>query len=65
MTSKHKARLAEEFFTSTERALKRAAKRAYARAIETGTPFIVYKNGKIVDLNRGAKPKKIVRDIIW
>ncbi|MCC6573188.1 MAG: hypothetical protein IT462_05290 [Planctomycetes bacterium] len=37
-------------------ALKRAAKAARKLSIETGTPFWVMKDGKIVDLN--AKPKR-------
>jgi hypothetical protein len=38
-------------------ALKRAAKAARKLSIETGTPFYVMKDGKIVDLNRGMKGK--------
>jgi hypothetical protein len=37
-------------------ALKRAAKKARQLSIATGTPFIIWKDGKIVDLN--AKPKR-------
>jgi hypothetical protein len=37
-------------------ALERAAAAARKLSIETGTPFYVLKNGKIVDLN-AAKPK--------
>lgn len=39
-------------------ALKRAAKAARKLSIETGTPFYVMKDGKIVDLNRGMKRKR-------
>ena len=37
-------------------ALLRAAKKARELSIATGTPFIIWKDGKVVDLN--AKPKK-------
>lgn len=37
-------------------ALKRAAKRARELSIATGTPFIIWKDGKVVDLN--AKKKR-------
>ncbi|HEY1687154.1 MAG TPA: hypothetical protein VGG19_20505 [Tepidisphaeraceae bacterium] len=39
-------------------ALKRAAKKARELSIATGTPFIVVKDGKIVDLNAKPKPPK-------
>ena len=38
-------------------ALVRAAKIARQRSLEAGAPFIVVRNGKIVDLNQ-TKPKK-------
>jgi hypothetical protein len=40
------------------KALKRAARQARKLSIETGTPFYVMKDGKIVDLNRGARKGK-------
>jgi hypothetical protein len=41
-------------------ALKRAAKKARALSIATGTPFYVMQNGRIVDLNqrRSSRPAK-------
>jgi hypothetical protein len=39
-------------------ALKRAARKARRLSIETGTPFIVWQNGKVVDLNAAAKRRK-------
>lgn len=36
-------------------ALRRAAKRAKQLAIATGTPFYVWQNGRVVDLNKNAK----------
>lgn len=40
-------------------ALKRAAKRAMRRAIETRTPLYVLENGKIVDLTKRRKRKRV------
>ncbi len=37
------------------KAMERAARAARKLSIETGTPFLVMRNGKIVDLNRSAK----------
>ena len=42
-------------------ALKRAARRARELAIATGTPLYVVKNGKVVNLNAGARRRKRVR----
>ena len=39
-------------------ALKRAAKRARALSKATGTPFYVFRNGRVVDLNE-VKAKNI------
>jgi hypothetical protein len=39
-------------------ALLRAAKAARRLSIETGTPFYVFKDGKVVDLNRGRKKRR-------
>jgi hypothetical protein len=36
--------------TGVEAALKRAARRAREIAAQTGTPLVIYKNGKIVKL---------------
>lgn len=38
-------------------ALKRAGKNALKLARQTGTPCFVWRDGKIVDLNAGAKKK--------
>ena len=40
------------------KALERAARAARRLSIATGTPFLVMKAGKIVDLNRGLKKMK-------
>jgi hypothetical protein len=40
------------------KAMKRAARAARKLSIETGTPFYIWKDGKIVDLNRGLKHAK-------
>jgi hypothetical protein len=37
------------------RAIQRAARNARKLSLQTGTPFYVMKDGKIVDLNRGRK----------
>jgi hypothetical protein len=39
-------------------ALLRAAKNARRLSLETGTPFYIFKNGKIVDLNRGTTKRR-------
>jgi hypothetical protein len=39
-------------------ALKRAARSAYRLAKATGTPLYIMKNGRIVDLNAGARKRK-------
>ena len=39
-------------------ALLRAAKVARRLADETGTPFYVFKEGKVVDLNRGRRRRR-------
>jgi hypothetical protein len=46
---------------ATLRALRRASDRAFRLAKETGTPFWVVKNGRMVNLNakaNGAREKK-------
>jgi hypothetical protein len=42
----------------TLRALRRAAKRALALGLQTGTPVYVWKNGRIVDLTKEQSPSK-------
>ena len=42
-------------------ALKRAAAAAWRLAVETGTPFYVIENGRVVDRNAGRKKKLIPR----
>jgi hypothetical protein len=46
-------------------ALRRAARKARKLSQITGTPFIVVKNGRLVDLNKGhkqtAKQKELVK----
>jgi hypothetical protein len=43
------------------KALRRAARAARKLSQETGTPFDVMKDGKIVDLNRAEKRSKAAR----
>jgi hypothetical protein len=43
-------------------AMRRAAKRAKRLAQQTGTPLLVMRNGKIVDLNPSPKPAKRRKD---
>ena len=38
-------------------ALQRAARRALREGLENGTPVWVIKNGRMVDLTRGKRPK--------
>ena len=40
------------------RALRRAAAKAKALALETGTPFYVWENGRIVDALKGVRRRK-------
>ena len=42
---------------SSMAALRRAAKRALREGLENGTPVWVIKNGRMVDLTRGKRPK--------
>jgi hypothetical protein len=42
-------------------ALKRAARKARRLSIATGTPFYIWKNGKVVDLNASLKRRKSKR----
>jgi hypothetical protein len=53
---------------SSEKALRRAARRALQIGLETGTPVWVIKRGKIVDLTqeyrRKTKRKQIVKDSV-
>ncbi len=41
-------------------ALRRAAKNALKLAKQTGTPCVVWRNGRIVNLNAGAKKKNLI-----
>jgi hypothetical protein len=42
-------------------ALKRAAAAAWRLSVETGTPFYVIDNGRIVDRNAAPKKKRVAR----
>jgi hypothetical protein len=39
-------------------ALRRAAKAARKLSLETGTPFYVWENGRVVDLNTGQRKRR-------
>ncbi len=41
------------------RALRRAAAKARALALETGTPFYVWEGGRVVDAIRSSRRRKI------
>lgn len=45
-------------FEKADEALRRAAVRARELSRQTNTPFIVYRNGKIVDLNAEERAEK-------
>ncbi len=45
-------------------ALRRAARNARRLSEITGTPFIVVKNGRIVDLNKGRKQSAKQRELV-
>jgi hypothetical protein len=51
----------DEVFYGVDAALRRAAKRAREVAIRTGTPLVIYRNGKIEKLKiaRGGKSKSV------
>jgi hypothetical protein len=51
----------DEVFEGVDAALRRAAKRAREVAIRTGTPLVIYRNGKIEKLKmaRGGKSKSV------
>jgi hypothetical protein len=46
------------------RALRQAARNAKRLAEVTGTPFIIVRNGKIVDLHKGRKQTAKQRELI-
>ena len=46
------------------KALRAAARDAKRLAEITGTPFIIYKNGKLVDLHKGRKQTAKQRELI-
>jgi hypothetical protein len=46
------------------RALRRTARNAKRLAEITGTPFIIVKNGKIIDLHKGRKQTAKQRELI-
>lgn len=46
------------FSRLAEKALIRASARARALSEQTGTPFIVYENGRQTDLNKKTKDKR-------
>jgi hypothetical protein len=39
-------------------ALKRAARKAWAESVRTNTPFIIYRDGEIIDLRREVSAKE-------
>ena len=49
----------DEVFAGVEAALRRAQQRARETAARTGTPLVIYRNGKIeyVSVNRGKRSK--------
>jgi hypothetical protein len=55
---KNPVTLSDPDMRGTWPALLRAAKAARRLSIETGTPFYVFKDGKVVDLNSGRKRRR-------
>ena len=43
---------------ASEKALRRAGRRALQLGIETGTPVYVLKDGKIIDLTKQKRPRR-------
>jgi hypothetical protein len=65
MTAKlKKAALKDPNIRLEMRALRKAAHRAKRLAEITGTPFIIVKNGKIIDLHKGRKQTARQRELI-
>ena len=46
------------------RALQKAARNAKRSAEITGTPFVIYKNGRMIDLHKGRKQTAKQRELI-
>jgi hypothetical protein len=53
---KNKINISDPDLIGSFAALKRAARKARELSIATGTPFYIWKNGKVVDLN--PQPKR-------
>ena len=52
------ARSKDPDIIASEKALRRAARRALQLGIETGTPVYVLKDGKIIDLTKQKRPRR-------
>lgn len=58
MDANEKANSHELFKDAAIEALRQAAKEAWKLSRQTHTPFIVYRDGKVVDLNAPSPPTK-------
>jgi len=56
--------LADEYGRREMRALRAAARNAKRLAEITGTPFIIVKNGRLIDLHKGRKQTAKQRELI-
>jgi hypothetical protein len=59
-----KVALADADIRREMRALRKAARNAKRLAEITGTPFIIYKNGRLIDLHKGHKQTAKQRELI-
>ncbi|MHB8522769.1 MAG: hypothetical protein ACYDH9_18695 [Limisphaerales bacterium] len=59
---KTKSTVADADISKAGRALKRAAARARELAEQTGTPLYVFRDGRVVDLNRQSGGSYLLRE---
>jgi len=58
MKSKRRNTPPKDGIPSALPALKRAAKAAWRLSVATNTPFYIYKDDRVINLNTGAKTRK-------
>ena len=59
---KTKSTVADTDMSKAGRALERAAARARQLAEQTGTPLYVFKDGRVMDLNRQPRGSYVLRE---
>jgi hypothetical protein len=64
MKTKSKASSSDPDIRREMRALRQAARDARRLSKVTGTPFIVVKNGRLVDLNKGRKRSAKAKELV-